>query len=340
MHPSPLQLEASKHLKVILSLAIQHTPKQSAVVVSDSQSSLALTLTQAYQQALPGARFIHFDAVTPADVLAAFEPLQPQDLVVLIQSTSFRLEAFRIRIELFRRGLKVIEHPHLARITGDQEKYYIDALAYDPEYFRSTGRALKQRIDQARSARIMSGNECLVFDSPLEPAKLNIGDYTDMKNIGGQFPIGEVFTEAQNLESVNGSVRIFAFADTTFSVSQPETPITLVIRRGRVTDTVDSIPEFDRVLANIRRDEGEIWVRELGFGLNRAFSRDRIVSDIGTYERMCGIHLSLGAKHAVYKKPGFRPADTKHHVDVFAVSETVCLDDETVFKQNAWQVGH
>jgi len=159
-----------------------------------------------------------------------------------------------------------------------------------------------------------------------------------MKNIGGQFPIGEVFTEAQKLESVNGRVRIFAFADNSFRVNKPETPITLVITEGRVTDVIHSTSEFDTVLAGIRADEKEVWLRELGFGMNRAFSRDRTVSDIGTYERMCGIHLSLGSKHGVYKKSNFRTRDTWHHVDVFAVTHAVYLDESIVFENGAWKV--
>ena len=78
------------------------------------------------------------------------------------------------------------------------------------------------------------------------------------------------------------------------------------------------------------------WVRELGFGMNRAFSRERRVDDIGTYERMCGIHLSLGAKHGVYAKPGFKRKDARYHVDVFAVTDAVYLDDELVYKDGGW----
>ncbi len=159
-----------------------------------------------------------------------------------------------------------------------------------------------------------------------------------MKNIGGQFPIGEVFTEAQNLESVNGRVRIFAFGDTSFSVNKVENPITLIVVKGRVTEVLNSTTEFDLVLANIRADEGEVWLRELGFGMNRAFSQNKTVTDIGTYERMCGVHLSLGAKHGVYKKSNFKRGDTWHHVDVFAVTQLVYLDDHVVYENGAWRV--
>jgi hypothetical protein len=295
-------------------------------------------LTEAYRRCLPDARFIDFDAVPATAITEKFAQLAPSDLVVLVQSTNFRLDAYRVRVELFKRDLKVIEHPHLARMPGQQALYYIDSLAYDPAYFRGVGHALKARIDRARSGVIDSGGERLVFGCPFESAKLNVGDYSEMKNVGGQFPIGEVFTEAQDLEAVNGRVRIFVFGDTTFSVNQPARPITLVIAKGRVSDVIDSTPEFDEVLANIRADEGEVWLRELGFGLNRAFSKDRTVNDIGTFERMCGIHLSLGAKHGSYNKPNIRRATARHHVDVFAATESVQLDDEVVYRDGAWQV--
>lgn len=330
--------QAEKHLRDILSLAIMYSPDKNAVVVSDSLCPLAVTLTEAYKRCLPQATFIDFYAVTPDVVTATLATLQPDDLVVLIQSTSFRLNAFRLRVELFSQSLKVIEHPHLCRMPGVEGNYYIESLAYDPIYFRGVGSALKKLIDNASRGMVDSDGEELVFDSPFEPAKLNIGDYSGMKNIGGQFPIGEVFTEAKTLESVNGRVRIFAFGDTTFSVNKVEKPMTLVVTKGRVTEVIDSTPEFDTVLANIRADEGEVWLRELGFGMNRAFSQQKTVADIGTYERMCGIHLSLGAKHGVYKKANFKRGNTWHHVDIFAVSHLVYLDDTIVYQNGAWQV--
>lgn len=329
---------AEKHLRDILSLAVKHTADHTAVVVYDAQCALASALTEAYKRCLPTATFIDFYATTPEDVHSLFDKLIPGDLVILIQSTSFRLNAFRLRVDLFNKSLKVIEHPHLSRMLGEEAIYYIEALEYDYAYLNSVGHGLKKKIDLASRAIVDSDGEQLIFDCALEDAKLNIGDYTGMKNIGGQFPIGEVFTEAQDLECVNGRVRIFAFGDTTFSVNKLETPITLIIEKGRVIDTVNSTEEFDKVLANIRADEGEVWLRELGFGMNRAFTRTKTVTDIGTYERMCGVHLSLGAKHSVYKKPNLRRADTRHHVDVFAISHIVYLDEEVIYKDGAWQV--
>ncbi|GJJ00937.1 hypothetical protein RugamoR64_14750 [Duganella rhizosphaerae] len=330
---------AERNLRDTLAVAIEHAAPQAALIVYDTRSDLNRALTEAYRRVAPDADFVDFDGTTPEQVLAAFARMNAGDLVVLIQSTSFRLEAFRIRIELFKRGLKVIEHVHLSRMPGEQGLHYIASLAYDPAYYRGVGHALKARIDRARHGVVDSGNgERLVFGSPFESAKLNIGDYSGMNNIGGQFPLGEVFTEARDLEAVNGRVRIFVFGDTSFMVNKPETPVTLIVEKGRVVGADNATPEFDNMLAIIRAHEGEVWLRELGFGMNRAFSRDCMVNDIGTFERMCGIHLSLGAKHGVYAKPQFKRKDARYHVDVFAVTEAVYLDDELVYRDGAWQV--
>ena len=325
---------AEKNVRDILELAVEH--KQSAVVVWDAQCSLAKALACAYRRCLPDATFIDFDSLAPDALRAELERLSPGDLVVLIQSTSFRLDAFRIRVELFKRSLKVIEHPHLSRMPGSEALLYIESLAYDPAYFRSVGNALKARIDVARTGIIDSGGAALIFSGGFEPARLNVGDYSKMHNVGGQFPIGEVFTESKDLEAVNGLVRISIFGDTSFTVNKPAQPITLIVDKGRISAVIDSTPEFDRVLEKIREDEGEIWLRELGLGLNRTFTQDRMVSDIGTFERMCGVHLSLGAKHGSYNKPQIKKSAARYHVDVFAATDTVSLDDEVIYRNGAW----
>jgi len=328
---------AAKHVHDILTIAFEHDSTHAALVVWDGQCALSIALAAAYRRVLPDAAFIDFDSVAPETILAAFEQLAPSDLVALIQTSSFRLDAFRLRVELFKRSLKVIEHPHLGRMPGAEALLYIDSLAYDPAYVRGVGNSLKTHIDSAVTGIIDSDGEQLVFAAGFESAKLNIGDYSAMNNVGGQFPIGEVFTESRDLEAVNGRVRIFVFGDTNFAVNKPDHPITLVINKGRITDTIDSTPEFDKVLEQIRADEGEIWVREVGFGLNRTFTRDSLVSDIGTYERMCGIHLSLGMKHGSYAKPQIKRSAARYHVDVFAVTKSVTLGDAVVYRDEAWQ---
>ncbi len=330
--------KATKNVSGVIDEVFLHTDDNEAVVVYDNGSLLSSVLAKAYHQALPKASYVDFDATEAEDILALLNGLEPRSLVILVQSTSFRLDAFRIRVELFKRKIKVIEHPHLSRMADDEVETYIDALAYDSDYFRGVGRGLKAKIDAASSGVIVSGGERLVYDTPFESAKMNIGDYSEMPNTGGQFPIGEVFTEGVDLTALNGRAKVYCFGDVNYRVNKPETPIILIIENGLVVDCENSTPAFDLILSNIRRDEEVVWVRELGFGLNRALSKTRFLGDTGSYERMCGVHVSLGRKHGMYGKPGFKRRDGIYHVDVFIDTDTVTLDDEVVFKNEAWIV--
>lgn len=339
MDTEALIVKTQRHLSTLLREAFHHTDAENAVVVYDTRCLIATLLMEGYKRALPHARLIDFDAHRPEEVRSQLEALNPSDLVVLIQSTNFRLDAFRLRVELFKLRLKVIEHPHLSRMSDDEASYFIDSLEYDKGYYRPLGRALQSKINSAPMGVLDSGGELLIYGSPFESAKVNIGDYTDLPNWGGQFPLGEVFTEAQDLRAVNGRVKIYCFGDVTYKINTPETPITLIIEEGQVVACENSTPAFDLILSNIRRDEGGVvWIRELGFGLNRAFSKTRTVADTGTYERMCGVHISLGAKHGTYGKPGFKRRDGLYHVDVFADTHTFSLGDEVIYRDGAFVI--
>ena len=281
---------------------------------------------------------MEFSEPLRAETLRDAFGLPPGALVVLVESSRFPLAEHRFRVELFARGLKVVEHPHLGRIRDDEIEAYVDSLAYDAAYYRTVGPALKARIDRAAGAKLSGAAGDLVYGGPLEEAKLNTGDYSGQATAGGQFPIGEVFTEARDLTSVSGVVLLFAFGAADFSVNAPDTPIRLAVEEGRVVSADGAPPAFRAILDEIRAGEGEVWLRELGFGLNRAFTRERRVSDVGSYERMCGIHLSLGAKHAIYAKPGFSKRRVKYHVDVFAAVERAEIGGETVYADGKYTV--
>jgi hypothetical protein len=331
--------KAIAHSKTILDKVFLHDDTHKAVIVYDTDSTLSNILAKAYRANLPQATYINFHESTPEDIRAVFDTLKALDMVILIQSTSFRLDAFRIRVELFKRKIKVLEHPHLGRMKADEVSHYINALEYDTQNIKETGLALKAKMDVAQTCVIHSGEEQLHFPVGFEPVKLNIGDYATMPNIGGQFPIGEVFTESKELTSVNGRATVFAFADTSYRVNKPKQPITIIIKEGILIECENSTAAFDEVLSIIRQGEEVVWVRELGFGLNRGFSKTKIVSDIGSYERMCGVHLSLGRKHGMYAKPGFKRGDGKFHVDIFIDTTTVVLDDDVlVFEDEAWKI--
>lgn len=319
-----------------LELVVEHNSANKAVLIYDTMSPLADLLGRGYASCLSNHQVIQYDPHRTEDCLHVLHSLGEGDLAILVQSSSFRLSEFRIRVELFARGVKVIEHPHLDPMHGDEIEYYLDSLDYEPNYDRVIGSKLKAIIDVAQSARICGAGAELIVDGPFEDAKLNVGDYSGRKNIGGQFPIGEIFTEAKILEDMNGEVVLFAYGDANFRVQFPLIPIVLRIRAGRVVATENSNEEFNAILDEIRAYEGDVWVREIGFGLNRAFTRKRVVAGIGSYERFCGVHLSLGAKHHIYPKSQFNKRKTKYHVDVFVDAEAVYFDQQRVFSPGSW----
>ncbi len=332
---NPLLPPLTKNLHDTVYSAIGYAPPRRALVVFDRQSELSSLLVDGYRAALPDGQFVDFDKTTPEDVRALMNSMSPGDLVVLVQSGSFRLDNFRFRLELFKRELVVIEHPHLRRMQGDELTTYVDAIAYDREYYRTLGPKIKSAIDGAARIVVSCADAELVYDGPFETAKLNIGDYAGMKNVGGQFPIGEVFTEPAALENVSGTVDLFAFADTNFELMVPERPIRATIEKGILTNVEHAPPEFIAMMDHIRADEA-LTVRELGFGMNRAMTRHRFLKDVGSYERMCGIHISLGGKHTIYAKPGFPKRTSLYHVDVFVDVTRVTIDGVRAFEDGGY----
>jgi hypothetical protein len=327
--------KAAKNVSDILRDALQVKNTEHVVVIFDQQAPLTRILTDAYRNALPTGRFIDFDTVNAEDILAMIKGLQPKDAVILVQSSNFRLNKFRIRIELFQRELKTIEHIHLARMSEDQFETYIDSLAYDPTYYRPLGHSLKAILDQAQKTTVECDGTKLTFDGPMENAKMNIGDYAGMKNVGGTFPIGEVFTEAKNLKTVNGEVKIFSYAGEDHMI-RIVPPFTAIVEEG-ILRAPDAPEEFQRILDLIRADE-PVYVREFGLSLNPAMSKHRIVNDITAFERQLGLHLSLGAKHAMYPKPGLKRKEGRYHVDVFVDVTRILVNDKPMYADGAFIV--
>jgi aspartate aminotransferase-like enzyme len=56
--------------------------------------------------------------------------LRPNDLCVCVQSGTFqhRFQEYRLRLGLFERHIKMIEHVHLGLIDPDQHQTYLDSL--------------------------------------------------------------------------------------------------------------------------------------------------------------------------------------------------------------------
>ncbi len=312
-----------------------------ALVIYDKQNGLTEIITEAYRANLPTARFIDFDTVSKEEIISEFEKLnttdEKKDLVILIQTSNFRLDDFRIRLHLFQKKLKVIEHMHLYRNSSEVWDVYVNSLAYDISWYRHVGPKLKEKLDSSKNIKIKSKDAELFVDSELESAKLNIGDYEGMENVGGTFPIGEVFTEAKALESMGGEVYIYAYADKDFNISMHE-PFKIKIENGIVVGWAENTPESFVDIIKVISEYERPLIREIGFGLNRAITRERYLGDITAFERIYGMHFSLGEKHSVYKKAGIQTNKSKFHVDIFPIVDLVETEIETIYKDGEYLV--
>ncbi len=325
--------KAHLHIAEIIEHALLHTGD--SLVIYDEDAPLTKLLTEGYRRALPDAKFLKFGEFTKEDIIEEFALLKPGDLVVQVQSNSFRLDDFRIRIALFKAGLKAIEHGHLDRIPENEFETYVEALHYDPAYYHPLGHGVREKLMKAQSAEVYGSDTVLRYDSPFEDPKLNIGDYRGMENIGGTFPIGEVFTEAVDMSRVNGEIRIFAFAGLDFKVKVYE-PFKVTITDGVLSANKDEVPPaFMDIMELIQKDE-PVYVREFGLGMNNAISREHIISDVTAFERITGLHLSLGSKHSIYGKPGFKRSEGRYHIDVFVDVKKIMLDGEVLYENGTY----
>jgi len=374
--PTDLIQTAAENVSDILEYSIKFDPEiNQALVVFDTQNELTKIITEAYKIALPEAKFLDFEATENKEIITQFDSLNPQDLVVLIQTGSFRLDEFRIRIHLFNQKLKVIEHLHLYRNSPQTWPIYVNSLAYDKNWYGKMGPALKEKLVGCNTLVIKTTNQVAAANTPsglqpgthlggeflssdshqiltvenspvtseitvtggLEIPKLNTGDYTGMENVGGTFPIGEVFTESKILENLNGSFWVYAFADSNFEIIMPEI-FEVNILNGLVESWSENAPkEFVEVIENIRKVERSI-VREIGFGLNRAMLKTLPLGDITAFERIVGVHLSLGEKHSVYKKAGITTHKSRFHVDLFLQTQQVLVDGQVIFQDGAYLI--
>jgi aminopeptidase len=330
--------KSAKNITDILNLCVKFdSENKKALVIFDTNNGLTNILTEAYRIALPNAKFLDFDTLTKEEILAEFEIMNPEDLVVMIQSTNFRLDDFRIRLHLFRLKLKVIEHMHLYRNAPEVWDVYVDSLEFDTNWYPVVGPKLQSKLGSSKTLSIKSEGCELIVDGELEYPKLNTGDYTGLENVGGTFPIGEVFTESKQFENMNGQIKVYAFADRNFDVMMVE-PFVITVREGLVDSYDSKTPaEFIHVLEQIRSIERPL-VREIGFGLNKAITRERFLGDITAFERILGMHFSLGEKHATYKKEGITTKKARFHVDIFAVVDCVTVDGDVIYEGGEYKV--
>lgn len=286
------------------------------------------------------------------EVKSEVEPLDPQSesiknelmslpkgsIVILVQSANFRLSTFRIRLELFHRGIHVIEHNHLAYIKEEEFDTFINCIQYrTPEYVRLLEVFTKLFAD-AKETRLISTDGSELTFGVVDRVLGNTGDYSKMEHKWGTLPVGEVLTEALDLKDVNGKCLIDTYPGDDFNIRICE-PFEMVVENGRVLPSEHFPAEFQKLYDMIRDNEnGEVLVRELGLWLNPAPTTETPLSDINFHERKIGIHLSIGKKHGLYGKKLPKTEVQRFHIDIFIALESMYVGDVKVFENGNWTV--
>lgn len=346
-------LQATKHiLEDNLEILKEPYNKNKVVLVYDNDSKLASILAEAYIENLNKIKksfsfrgedldrvveIINFNKIKKDDLKEKLISLKENSTVILVQSTNFRLEDFRIRLTLHKAWVWCLEHNHLAYIKDDEIKNYVDVIEYKTPYFKELSAKLKEISDNANTLTIISKNgEKLVFEWWFEDMKQNTWDYT-WKNRWWTFPIWENFTEIKDFKKANWQISIRAFPDTQMLVHYCE-PFILDIKESLVVSWSSNTPkEFVEILEMIRQNEnGEIYLRELGFWLNNWISWEKKLSDVNAFERIAWFHMSLWKKHWIYRKKFPRKVTQRYHIDIFSDTDKIYFDDKLIFENEKY----
>ena len=334
--------QITTHIKNILLYNCKIKSSARVMIIYDEQTQLSKIMKQGIEQACENLAhsFDPFDFdKTPLDTIIndIDEFYREDDIVFLVQSTSFRASKFRWRNELCSRGLTVIEFGQLRKIKEEEYQGYIDSLTYDYPHYKEISKKLTNHINKAQTTTIICRNGSKIkYSGVLDKPIVNDGDFSKQKNKGSRFPIGEVITEGKELNTLNGEIEVYAYPNNNQETTFVQ-PFTCKIKNGLLVEH-NGNKEFEEIVESIKTEhpKGWVYVREFGLGLNRFIKRFARIGDPISYERQEGLHFSLGMKHGMYQKklwPVYgKKFNQKYHVDVYVNVDKIYFDDELVFQ--------
>lgn len=306
------------------------------ICVYDTHSKLSTLLAEWYIKNLENtqhAECLNFDEWEKKALKDKLMSLPEWSTVILVQSTNFRLDDFRIRLNLKNQWVGCLEHNHLWYIPDEQIENYIDAILYNTPYYEALSEKMHDIFSNGESLKMTTcdGNT-LTVSGWFEDIKRNTGDYSTQYR-WWTFPIGENFTEAREFSQVNGSFSVYAYPDEKFQVQFCE-PFQVDVTESILTCEDPKCPEKFRTLLDqiAESEDGEVHIRELGFGMNTGISKTKRLSNVWAFERVTGFHLSLGKKHNIYRKKFHKDVTQRYHIDIFPDVDSISVDGKVIFE--------
>jgi len=333
-------IEATKNI-LEKNLKILEKPfcEKKIVLVYDTDSKLSKILWESYADNIKSynnlnTEIIIFWEIEKEILKEKLMNLEADSTVVLVQSTNFRLDDFRLRLNLKNQWVWCIEHNHLAYIRDSEIANYANAIEYRTPYYVELSNKLKEKFDKADELIVVSKNwEKLICKGGFENMKQNTWDFWERIR-AGSFPIWENFTENKNFEKVNWKLAIRAYPNMLFEVIMWDI-FTVEIKESRIVWYSENTPKwFIELVEKIKSSEDwECFVRELGFGLNLWITWDKTLNDVNACERIAGFHMSMWKKHQIYRKKFHRKIMQRFHIDIFSDVDYILLDWEKIFEE-------
>ena len=335
-------------LEINLNLSDEKYFNKSVVLVYDLNSPLSIELSSWYISALKNLQLssskknggkkyeiINYNEIDKIELKDKLMWLKEDSTVILVSSTNFRLDDFRIRLNLHNKWVWCLEHNHLGYIKDNETENYADAIEYKTNYYDEIWNKLKNISDNAKAMKFVCIDwSTLNIDWWFEDMKLNTWNYEN-KRRWWSFPVWEVFTESKIFDNVNGELSIYAFPDDKLQVNFC-TPFKIKIQNSIVTCDDETCPENFRHTINkiSEAEDGEVMLRELWFWLNTWITKENPLSDINAFERIAWFHVSLWKKHQIYRKKIDKNTIQRYHIDIFPNIKEIYYDDIKVFEFN------
>jgi leucyl aminopeptidase (aminopeptidase T) len=230
----------------------------------------------------------------------------------------------------------------LSYMPEEQFMTYAQSLKDESSWLQPTAEKLRSLFTKTNRIKVeCAGGSILTYHSKMETPVVNDGDYSKMKNVGGGYPIGEIFSEPVDLSTANGQVEVYAYPGEDHKMRFTPKPFLITIKDGCVED--GAFPrEFQPLMEMMRREnpDGKIPVREFGLGLNRNITPQKRLTEASAFERIAGLHLSLGWKHGAYLKKFKKQKELvqRYHVDIYPAATRIWLNDTLIFENGQFVI--
>lgn len=336
-------LEATKNI-LNNNLEIIKDPYNSKniVLVYDDKSLLSRALSKWYIDNLKDnklSEIIKFDDIGKEELKDKLLWLEEHSTVVLVSSTNFRLDNFRIRLNLHNAWIGCLEHNHLWYMKDEELENYADAITYRTPYYIELSNKLKEIADKSDELLVECNDwSILTVNWGFEDMKQNTWDYTWKRRWWG-FPIWENFNEVLDFSKCNWELSIYAFPDDKLQMEFVK-PFKIKIKNSLITCEDDNCPSsFRAILDKIERDEEwEVMLRELWFWLNTWITREKPLCDVNAFERIAWFHISLWKKHQIYRKKIHKDISQRYHIDIFPDVKSMTFDWKVFFENESFTI--